>query len=293
MFRCYFCTPIKSYKMKLSKLFLPVLVCAVVSFSAFNNASPGSTTIKQAKNTPVIKEENITYTGDGITMNGFVAYDASITGKRPAILIVHEWWGMNEYTKKRARELASLGYIAMAIDMYGNGQNAADPAEAMKLAGPFYGNPKMAKARFDAALEKIKSYPQTNTAKIGAIGYCFGGAMVLNMARLGDPLAGVVSFHGNLIGVPANKDLLKTKILVCHGEADKFVKPEEVAAFKKQMDSVKADYTFKSYPGATHAFTNPDATANGKKFNMPIEYNAAADIASWKDMKAFFTKVFK
>ncbi|MBL7744380.1 MAG: dienelactone hydrolase family protein [Chitinophagaceae bacterium] len=244
--------------------------------------------------TPALKEENITYTGDGITMNGFVVYDSNNTEKRPAVLVVHEWWGMNDYAKKRAKELADLGYIAMALDMFGEGRTADNPDSAMKLAGPFYGNKEMAKARFDAALAKLKSYNQVDPNKIAAIGYCFGGAMVLNMAKLGDDLAGVVSFHGNLNVVPANKDLLKAKILVCHGADDPLVPQAEVDQFKKQMDSIGASYTFKAYPGAVHAFTNPAATAVHEKFpNLPVGYNAAADSASWKDMKEFFGTIFK
>jgi dienelactone hydrolase len=226
-------------------------------------------------------------------MKGFIAYDSSNTAKRPAVLIVHEWWGLNEYVKGRARQLAALGYIAMAVDLYGDGKTAANPDEAGKMAMPFYTDANMTKARFDAALEKIKGYSQTDNTNIAAIGYCFGGAMVLNMARLGENLKAVVSFHGGLMGVPADKDLLKSKILVCHGADDQFVKPEEVAAFKKQMDSIKADYTFKSYPGATHAFTNPEATKLGQQFKIPIAYNAAADTASWNEMKSFFEKTLK
>ncbi len=275
-------------------------VAALALMTACNNAPTADagaekpagtdTTMKAAAG---IKEESVSYTGDGVTMNGFVAYDGSSTAKRPAVIIVHEWWGLNDYVKRRARELAQLGYIAFAADFYGNGKMAPTPDSAGKLAMPFYTNPAMAKARFDAALTKLKGYPETDTSKIAAIGYCFGGAQVLNMARLGEDLKGVVSFHGNLVGVPANKDLLKAKVLVCHGEADQFVKPAEVAAFKKQMDSIKADYIFKSYPGATHAFSNPDATAVGEKFKMPIAYNAAADTASWNEMKGFFGKIFK
>jgi dienelactone hydrolase len=242
---------------------------------------------------PFIKEMDISYAGDSTTMNGFVAYDTSLDTKRPAILIIPEWWGLNDYPKMRARELAKLGYVAMAMDMYGNGLTTDSPATANQLIIPFYSNPQKAKARIDAALVALKSYMQTDTSKIAAIGYCFGGAMVLNAARLGEDLKGVVSFHGNLVGTPANKDLLKAKILVCHGDADPFVKKEEVDKFKKQMDSIHADYTFKAYPGAVHAFTNPKATEVGKKWNIPIAYNAAADSASWNDMKAFFDKIFK
>jgi len=240
-----------------------------------------------------LKEENITYNGDSITMDGYVVYDENKEGARPAIIVVPEWWGLNDYPKMRARELAKLGYIAMAIDMYGNGAQADNPDSATKISAPFYTDPQMAKRRFDAALNKLKSLPQVDTSKLAAIGYCFGGAQVLTMAKLGDNLKGVVSFHGNLNVVHANKDLLKAAILVCHGGTDPFVPETEVIEFKKEMDSIGADYTFKVYEGATHAFTNPASTANGKKFNLPLAYNPAADTASWNEMKGFFERVFK
>jgi len=241
---------------------------------------------------PVIKEENVSYGNDSAKLTGFVAYDAASDAKRPVVLVIHEWWGLNDYVKNRTRQLAKLGYLAIAVDMYGDGKMGTDPQEAGNLATPFYKNPALAKSRFDAALQKIKTYSQADTNKIAAIGYCFGGAMVLNMARLGEPLNAVVSFHGNLVGVPADKNLLKAKILVCHGADDQFVKPEEVATFKNQMDSIGADYTFKQYAGATHAFSNPAATEMGQRFKIPIAYNAAADSASWNEMKIFFGKIF-
>lgn len=256
------------------------------------NQSPSETKNEKTIQ-PKMKEETVSYSADTVKMEGFVVYDESTDKKRPAVLVVPEWWGLNDYTKSRARQLADLGYIALAVDLYGNGQVAEDPETAQKLAGPFYQDFKMGKARFDAALAKLKTYSQVDTNNIAAIGYCFGGTQELNAARLGDNLKGVVSFHGGLSGAPADKSLLKAKILVCHGDADQFVKPEEVARFKKQMDSIKADYTFKSYPGATHAFSNPNSTATGQKFKMPIEYNAAADSASWNDMKQFFGVVLK
>ncbi|MCX6317318.1 MAG: dienelactone hydrolase family protein [Bacteroidetes bacterium] len=246
---------------------------------------------------PKLKEENVTYTVDGAkdstVYDGYVVYDENIEGKRPAILVVHEWWGLNEYAKRRARDLAKLGYIAMALDMYGNGKRADNPEDAGKLAGPFYQNPAIAKPVFEAAMNKLKSYAQADGGKVAAIGYCFGGAQVLNMAKMGEDLKGVVSFHGNLTVVPAVKDLLKADVLVCHGAADPIVPQTEVDLFKHQMDSVGAKYTFKAYNGATHAFTNPDATANGEKFKLPIKYDAAADTASWNDMKVFFGNIFK
>lgn len=275
-----------------------MLLGAAVLFIACNNQSASSptsadSTIKESEKASNLKEENITYSGDGITMDGYVVYDANKEGLRPAVLVVPEWWGLNDYPKMRARKLAELGYIAMAIDVYGNGKTVDNPDDAGKMATPFYQNPKMAKARFDAALNKLKTYSQADTNNIAAVGYCFGGGMVLNMARLGENLKGVVSFHGGLVGAPADKDLLKAKILVCHGADDQFVKPEEVAKFKKQMDSIGANYTFKQYPNAGHSFTNPRSTEVGEKFKIPVRYNAAADSASWNDMKDFFGRVLK
>lgn len=277
--------------MKLIRSVFLLLLSTFVLFSCNNNSDKkeSATETKDIK----LKEENVSYKLDSLTMKGFVVYDENIKGKRPAILVVPEWWGLNEYAKRRAKELATLGYLAMAVDMYGNGQQADNPELAGKLAGPFYENPAMAKAHFDAAVNKLKEYKEADTANMAGIGYCFGGGMLLNFARMGQGLKGVVSFHGSLIGTPADKNLLKAKILVLHGDDDKFVPAAQVAAFKKQMDSIGATYTFKSYPGATHAFTNPDATAMGEKFKMPIAYNAAADSASWIEMKNFFTGLFK
>ncbi len=254
--------------------------------------SCGSNETKETAKEPKLKEENVTYTGDSTTMNGFVVYDENAAGARPAVIVVPEWWGLNSYAKMRATELAKLGYIAMAIDVYGNGKTADNPDSAGAFATPFYQNPQKTKARIEAAIDKLKTYAQTDATNIAGIGYCFGGGMLLNVARLGTPLKGIVSFHGSLVGTPANKELLTSKILVCHGGADPFVPETEVATFKKQMDSIGAAFTFKEYEGATHAFTNPDATAMGEKFKLPIKYNAAADTASWNDMKSFFATLF-
>ena len=242
---------------------------------------------------PKLKEENVSYKLDSSIRNNFVVFDENIEGKRPAVLVIHEWWGLNDYVKMRARELAKLGYIAMAVDMYGDGKMGNNPKEAADLATPFYTNPEKGKSIFDAAVKKLKEFNQTDTAKLAAIGYCFGGTQVLNLAKLGEDLKGVVSFHGGLAGVAANKDLLKAEILVCHGAADSFVPQNEVDKFRKQLDSINASYIFKTYEGATHAFTNPDATAMGEKFKMPIKYDAIADTASWKEMKSFFSQIFK
>ncbi len=261
--------------------------------ASFILSSCGNANNSTAESQQSIKEENVTYSLDGLQMNGFVAYDTSTESKRPVVLIVHEWWGISDYVKSRTKQLAGMGYLAMAVDLYGNGKTAEDPDGASKLAQPFYENPQLAKSHFDAALNKIKSYPQADTTRIAAIGYCFGGGMVLNFARLGEDLKGVVSFHGSLLGVPAKKELLKADILVLHGEEDKFVSEPEVKAFKRELDSITAVYTVRTYSGATHAFSNPAATEKGKKYNIPVAYNAEADTASFKEMKLFFDKIFK
>ncbi|HTI11261.1 MAG TPA: dienelactone hydrolase family protein [Puia sp.] len=278
--------------MRYTQLFIGSVLIAGLFTACNNESKPAETTTATTPAAPAYKEETVTYTGDGISMNGYVVYDDSNKNKRPAVLVVHEWWGLNDYPKMRAKQLAELGYVAMAIDMYGDGKIADNPDSAKSFAGPLYMNPQKAKARIDAAIAKLKTYGIVDTANIAAIGYCFGGGMLLNTARLGDELKGVVSFHGTLLGTPARKDLLKTKLLVLHGNDDKFVLPKEVAAFKKQMDSIGASYKFVGYDSATHAFTNPASTPNGLKYKMPIAYNAKADSASWNEMKSFFTALF-
>jgi dienelactone hydrolase len=243
---------------------------------------------------PSIVEKNVTYTSGGVTFKGYVAYDSNLKGKRPAIIVVPEWWGLNDYVKMRARMLAELGYIAMAADMFGNGKIAANPKEAQELTAPFYKDPMLSKTRLDAAVKEIKKFEQTDPSNIAAIGYCFGGGVVLNSAKLGEDLKGVVSFHGSIAGgAPVNKQLLKAKILVCQGDSDKFAPLKDVYALRHQLDSIGADNTFKIFHNAEHAFTNPDATKLGKEFNLPIRYDAKADAESWNDMKVFLNRIFK
>jgi len=238
-----------------------------------------------------IKEENISYTVGGTVYKGFIAYDENAKGKRPAVLVVHEWWGLTDYPKMRARELAKLGYIAFAVDMFGNGKMATNPTEAQAYTTAFYKDPQLSKKLMDVALSKVKEYKQTDPSNVFAIGYCFGGSVVLNYAKLGGDVKGVVSFHGGLNGVPAVKGLLKAHILVCQGGSDNFVPVADQDLFKYQLDSIGATYSFITYPGAKHAFSNPAATELGKKFNMPIEYNKSADLNSWNDMKKFFHSI--
>ena len=238
-----------------------------------------------------IKEEQISYQIDGTKYDGYVYYNEDQKGRMPGILVVHEWWGLNDYSRHRARKLAELGYISMAVDVFGNSKNADDPESAQNLAMPFYKDPSLSKKLLDPAIDLLKTYPQTDETKMAAIGYCFGGFVVLNAAKLGADLKGVVSFHGGLGGVKPDKDLIKADFLICHGAEDPMANPD-VDDFKKGMESEGIDYTFKVYADATHAFSNPNATAKGEKFNMPIRYNEDADKASWNDMKEFFKKIF-
>jgi dienelactone hydrolase len=219
---------------------------------------------------------------------GFVAKPKKVTPKTKTIIIVHEWWGLTEYPKNRAKQLAELGFIACCIDMYGDAQVATTPDEAKKLAGVVYADPQLSYDRFMAGYTALTKDPQVNDKLVAAIGYCFGGSVVLNAAKMG-----AVSFHGGLKGVPVDKEKMKASVLVLHGEADAFVPKEDIEAFKQDLDSNKVDYKFVIFPDATHAFTNPDATENGKKFNMPIAYNAVADKRSFDTFLKYIAKKVK
>jgi len=243
---------------------------------------------------PRILGKTVEYTAQGVVMKGYLAYGENITGKRPGVLVVHEWWGLNNYARKRARMLAKLGCTALAVDMYGDGKQAMHPDDAKKFSSELMKNFDDAKARFMAAMEFLKQQPGVDPTRIAAIGYCMGGGIVLNMARQGVDLKGVVSFHGSLSAVkPAQPGSVKARVLVLHGGDDKFIPPEQIEAFKQEMRSAGADFQFISYPGALHSFTNPEATELGKKFNMPIAYNAKADKESWNEMKKFLRTIFK
>jgi dienelactone hydrolase len=238
---------------------------------------------------PTMIMKELSYEDHGTVLKGYCAFKSSAKPLK-VVLILPEWWGCGEYVRMRARKLADAGYFAFAIDIYGNGQIAQTPEEAGKLAGPYYQDPAKANARIQAAIDFVKTQRGADTTNISAIGYCFGGGLLLNAARMGMDLKKVVSFHGSLKGVDAKPGQVKAQILVCHGLSDQFISKAEVLHFHQNMKDAKAIYGFISYSKATHAFTNPDATATGKKFNLPISYNAAADKKSWKDMLVFLRK---
>ena len=241
----------------------------------------------------VVVGRDVSYQSGETLLKGYLAYDDAVQGKRPGILVVHEWWGLNEYARERARQLAELGYVALAVDMYGDGKTADHPDDAGKFASAVRSNLPLMQARFEAARKFLNSQPDVDPEQNAAIGYCFGGGVVLAMARSGADLDAVVSFHGSLGGGGAvAPGSVKARILVANGADDPFTTAEQIAAFKAEMDAAGADYTFINYPGARHSFTNPDADALGKKFGLPLAYNAAADADSWAEMQAFFRSVF-
>jgi dienelactone hydrolase len=280
--------------LRISQFFLIVLA---ITFGGCGeraaNSPVESTPPARSAAGPDIRGEEISYESNGVNLKGYLAYDAAKTGRRPGVLIVHEWWGQNDYVRRRARMLAELGYTAFALDMYGDGRQAAHPADAQKFMMEVLNDLPAAEARFLAAKSLLQSQPTVDPEKIAAIGYCFGGGVVLHMARIGTDLDAVASFHGSLATAsPAAPGAIKARILVAHGADDPLVPPADVEAFKAEMAAAGADLTFIAYPGAVHGFTNPDATAMGEQFDMPLRYDEAADKASWTELKNFLKEVF-
>ena len=241
-----------------------------------------------------IRSEVVNYEIAGQPFQGYLSYDDAISGKRPGVLVVHEWWGHNAYARKRAEMLAKLGYTAFALDMYGADKLAKHPEDAKKFMQSVTSNMATAEQRFDAAKQLLQQRASVDSNKIAAIGYCFGGGTVLHMARRGSELAGVVSFHGSLTTkAPAEVGKVKAKVLVLNGADDPFVTAEQITAFKEEMLKANADFEFINYPGVKHSFTNPEADNFGKSFDLPLAYNAEADQDSWQKMQQFLQQVFK
>jgi len=228
--------------------------------------------------------------GDQV-LEGYLAWDDTATGPRPGVLVVHEWTGLGDYAKMRAKKLAELGYIAFAADIYGQGIRPATPQEAGAVAGIYKNNPKLMRQRVRAGLDVLLGDPLCDRKRVAAIGYCFGGTCVLELARSGAKVAGVVSFHGGLATAsPADAKNIRGKVLVLHGGDDPHVPPKEVQAFEDEMRAAGVDWQVVVYGGAVHAFTNPAA---GNDKSRGAAYNAAADRRSWEAMKAFFAEIFK
>ncbi len=240
-----------------------------------------------------IKEEPVTYRDGETTMNGYIVYDEARQGRRPGVVVVHEWWGITQHVRDEARNLARQGYTAFVADMYGGGRTADNPKDAGALSGAVRKDPRAQQSRFNAARDALARHATVDAGRIGAVGFCFGGSVVLDQARAGSDLAGVAAFHAGLTtSTPARPGTVKSKVLVLNGAADPFIKPDTVEAFRREMDAAKADYRYINYPGAVHAFTNPEATAKGKQFNLPLAYHAEADRQSKDEAARFFRDVF-
>ena len=235
-----------------------------------------------------IHTQTLSYRAGDFEMVGYLAHDPG-AGPRPGVLIVHEWWGLTDYLRGRARQMAEQGYCALAVDMYGGGRTAADPGEAGELMNGVLGDITAAQARFTAARDALAAHAGCDGTRMLAMGYCFGGAMVLHMARIGMDLKAVASFHGALgsFHAPAPGEV-KARILVCHGADDVLVPDADVTAFKAEMDAAGAHYDFQAYAGALHGFSNPDATANGEKYGLPLAYNETVDRESFDAMRSLF-----
>jgi len=233
--------------------------------------------------------QTVSYQQNSTTLKGFLAYDAALKGKRPGVLVVHEFWGLNDFAKQRAEKLAEMGYVAFAVDMYGEGKVTQDLEEARKWAGHVRSTPLM-RERAQAGLAMLAKHKLVDKNRLAAIGFCFGGTTVLELAYSGAGLRGVVSFHGGLTA-PKAEDLkkIKAKILVLHGAEDPHIKPEEIKAFQDAMRTAGADWQMVYYGGAVHSFANPEAGTDKSK---GVAYDAKAAARSWKDMQLFFDEIF-
>ncbi len=260
--------------------------------SSWKPADPVAATFSSS---PVgVKGEEVSYRTDSTLLKGYMAQPENLDSKRPGILVIHEWWGHNQYARDRADMLAALGYVVLAVDMYGEGATASHPEDAGKFAGAIMSNMPEAEARFQAALEQLKSHPQVDADRIGAVGYCFGGSVALTMANAGYELDAVAALHAGvgLPIMPSAENKPSGKILVANGAADPFIPMESAAAWSKAMETAGADYTYLALEGAKHAFSDPGATEKGIEFGLPLEYNEAADRDSWLAIQQLFASAF-
>lgn len=263
----------------------------VIAAAFFSMAAAFTLTSGQAA--AEMQTETVEYEVNGETFTGYMAYDDEADGKRPGVLVVHEWWGHNEFAREQAKKLAAAGYTAFALDMYGSGKLAEHPEDAQQFMKEATKDIDQVKARFIAAKKLLQQHDSVDSSKIAAQGYCFGGAVVLNMARLGVDLDAVVSYHGAL-GSPikAIAGKVQPRIHVYTGGADKMVPSDQVSSLVKEMQDAEADLTLVSFPGVLHSFTNPGADKVAEEFNMPIAYNENAANRSWEGTMRLYHEVF-
>lgn len=243
-----------------------------------------------------IQEEAVTYKDGDTVLKGYVVYDDASKAKRPGIVVVPAWWGINKHMRDEARHYAGEGYTAFIADMFGDGRGADSPKEAGPLAMSLRKNPATMLSRFKAAKDVLAKHVSVDASRIGAAGYSLGGAVAIDMARAGSDLKGVAGFYVSGLGsalTPADAGTITSKVLIMNGETDPMIKPEVVEAFKKEMTNAKVDYRYVSYPGVIHSYTDPDATEKGKQFNIPFAYNAEATQQSRAEASKFFSEVFK
>ena len=247
-------------------------------------------TVPTAAAVAEIRTEAVTYRDGDTALKGYLCYDDALTDRRPGILVVHEWWGLNDYAQQRAAALAELGYVAFAADMYGDGRVTKHPKQATEWSSSITANLDHWRQRAQAGLEVLRKHRRVDADRVAAIGYCFGGATVMQLAY-GDPrLRAVVSFHGSLPVYPgADAGKIRARILVCHGAADSFVPASKIDAFQSALNEAGADWQMISYGGAKHSFTNPGADSYGIE---AVSYQAAADRRSWRHMKIFLAEAF-
>lgn len=231
---------------------------------------------------PHVQGETFEYTTGGNTYQGYLAYNAAGEEPRPGVLLVHEWWGLNETIKHRADQLAALGFVALAVDMYGNGKVAQHPEEAKAFSSQVMQDWPAARARLDAAMEALRKHPAVREDSIAALGYCFGGGIVMNMALAGMPVKAAISFHGSPTQAVSQPQPFDGVVQIYNGQDDSLVEPEALDDMASTLEENGADVRVVQYPGAKHAFTNPDADRLAAKYDLPLAYNAAADAASWQ-----------
>lgn len=276
----------------IGQFFLRYLLLVVSSLLL--TACIGNSPQKSASAPFVIESKEVSYSSGQTALTGHLSYPLGQEKKLPAIMVVHEWYGLNNYAKKRAEELAKLGHVTLAIDMYGKGKNTGHPAQAKEFMMAALADKKEGQARFMAAVKFLQELPQVDAQQMASVGYCFGGGVNMFMARQGVPLKGIAIFHGSL-ATPENKmqkGVFNGKIFVATGGADPMVPADQVAQFAQEMQLAEVEYQLAVFPGALHAFTNPAATKMGQQYSLPLAYDSAADQASWKMLGLWLKDLF-
>ena len=272
--------------MKARFTWLCLLPVMMLSQSALAQIQTNPAPIDQAEvnvvQGPLVKGELFEYSTGGETYQGYLARNVDDKTPRPAVLVVHEWWGLNDYAKARADQLAALGFVALAVDMYGQGQVATHPDEAGTFSGRVMQDWPAARARLEAAMAKLSEHPAVADTGMAAVGYCFGGGIVMNMALSGMPIEAAISFHGSPTQAVTNPQSFDGVVQIHNGAEDPLVKRDALLSMAKALEAQGAEVKVVNYPQATHGFTSPEADEAAEEFGLPLGYNAAADAASWQ-----------